>query len=121
MYVLIWRYNKSSPWYVSAKLLPSEQDVRAEINSMIRYDVGGRREYRWASIGDADTWHDPFAEQEAREALEAEPPAPACPICKKVHGHRPKCPNDRRPDDCTCKGPYVGKYIRHTQECGVFK
>jgi hypothetical protein len=67
MYVILWRYNASSPWYLHNKPLGSEQDVRAEINSMVRYDVAGRREYRWQTIGDVSTWHDPFAEQAARD------------------------------------------------------
>ena len=73
MYVILWRYNASSPWYLHNKPLGSEQDVRAEINSMQRYDVSGRREYRWQTIGDVSTWHDPFAEQAARDAGELEP------------------------------------------------
>lgn len=72
MYVLLWRYNARSPWYVHNKPMGSEQDVRTEINSMVRYDVGGRREYRWAPIGDVSTWHDPFAEQAENERLHAE-------------------------------------------------
>lgn len=92
MYVILWRYNASSPWYLHNKPLGSEQDVRAEINSMVRYDVAGRREYRWQTIGDVSTWHDPFAEQAARE--EPKPCdlhttfSPACGHCLEVNGYR---------------------------------
>lgn len=65
MFVVIWRYSARSEWMVTHKPFATEQDARAEIANASRYDVTGRREYRIASVGEPDTWHDPFAEQDA--------------------------------------------------------
>lgn len=70
MFVVIWRYSARSEWLVSNKPLPDEQAARAEINSMMRYDVSGRREYRIAEVGDADSWIDPVAEDAVQDAAE---------------------------------------------------
>lgn len=67
MFVIVWRYSPRSEWMLDHKPHATEQDARAEINKMTRYDVTGRHEYRIAAIGAPDTWHDPFAEQAEQE------------------------------------------------------
>lgn len=63
MFVVLWRYSAKSEWMVSHKPVADEQAARAEINSMTKYDVSGRREYRYQEVGAPDTWFDPFAEE----------------------------------------------------------
>jgi len=65
MFAVMWRYSARGEWYCTHKPFATEQDARAEIASASRYDMSGRREYRIAPLGAPDTWHDPFAEQEA--------------------------------------------------------
>lgn len=65
MYAIAWRHGPSSPWQLNTQPVSSEQDARAEINKMGRYDMC-RREYRVISLGDADTWADPVREQAER-------------------------------------------------------
>lgn len=71
MFAVAWRHNGGSPWNLLAEPVPSEQDARAAINKYGRYDMVSR-EYRIVSLGEADTWIDPVAEQQAeRDAKDA--------------------------------------------------
>ena len=67
MFVVIWRYSQGSPWTLHKDPLPTEQEAREVINKYGRYDMA-KRQFRIASVGDADSWRDPVAEQQAREA-----------------------------------------------------
>lgn len=64
MFAVAWRHNANSPWTLLKDVETSEGDARTKINQFGKYD-SAPRQYRIVPLGDADTWHDPVAEDKA--------------------------------------------------------